>query len=93
MELEEYLQTAINFKTKKKKSSFDLTQNGSELARASKRGNFILRQELRDFKREFSIKCSITTNLLIFGLFMLVGIPIIIESKNLLKTQIEYQGW
>jgi hypothetical protein len=96
MEISEYLHGTPNmrqFNKSKTAADNDHHRNQSELSRANKRGNFILRQELRDYTVECSSKIAIIFNLLLFMLFMMFGVPIVLSSENILVTTVRYDIW
>jgi hypothetical protein len=55
-----------------------------------KRGNFILRQELKSFTPGCGPRTSIFCNLLVVLVFCLVGFPIIMLKKNIKEYKISY---
>lgn len=71
----------------------ELYRNHSELNRIKKRGNFILRQELKNLTIECSIKCSIICNTLMFFVFIIFAIPIIISSNSSIQISLDYTDW
>ena len=71
----------------------DVQRNQSEIARVKNRGNFILRQELKDRTPECTIKCSIIFNMIFFVIFLVFSFPIIISSKNSLEFSYDYTDW
>lgn len=59
----------------------------------TKRGNFIVRQELSSYTLECNAKCGMIFNMCLIILFLLVGIPIIILSNNTIEYEIPYTDW
>ena len=55
-----------------------------------KRGNFILRQELRKINPECSPKCGILVNSVLMVLLLSLGVTILIMSQNILEYKIPY---
>jgi hypothetical protein len=96
MEIAEYLNELGNMRTLNKSKlavNTEMMRNNSEYIRAKKRGNFILRQELKDYTIECTSKVSIFFNILLFLLFMVFGVPIVMSSENIMTTQVRYDRW
>jgi hypothetical protein len=58
-----------------------------------KRGNFILRQELRSYTPECNSRCGIIFNLVLLFVFLAAGIPIIYYSKQVVEYIEVYTDW
>ena len=57
------------------------------------RGNFILRQELRNINPGCSSKCAIFCNLILMLIFFVISIPNFYSFKNSLEFSIDYSSW
>jgi hypothetical protein len=75
------------------KSKEMLQRNTSEQLRVRKRGNFILRQELKNLTPEFSLKCSIICNVSMSIIFFIFAIPILTSAKNSIEYSVDYTNW
>ena len=58
-----------------------------------KRGNFLLRQELKNLTIECSPKCSIICNFSIFIIMIGLAIPILNSAKNTIRYNVDYTNW
>ncbi len=93
MELQDYFQQNANNLNKVVKTENELKRSNTELMKVKKRGNFILRQELKDYTPECNYKCSIFINVLFSIIFLSIGTPIILSSENILETKVQYDTW
>jgi hypothetical protein len=75
------------------KSDLENLKNLSEIARIKRRGNFILRQELKDYTPECNIKFSLLINSIMLILFIGCGIPILNSSSATRIQEIPYDKW
>ena len=57
------------------------------------RGNFILRQELRNFNPGCSAKCSFLFNFILMIIFSLILIPNFYSSRNTFEFSFDYSYW
>lgn len=64
-----------------------------EAQKVKNRGNFILRQELKNLTPYCNIKCSIIFNGLIFLFFMISSIIILSSTSKYSDYSIEYTNW
>lgn len=97
MEFSDFLENDIqsNFKaiSRSIRLEKDINRNESLTKKLKLRGNFILRQELKNLTPECSIKFSVFCNLVIFSLFISFGIPTITSSLNTNEFEIRYDDW
>jgi hypothetical protein len=70
-----------------------IIRNQSELARARKRGNFLLRQEIKSWTIECSTKVSLYLNLVLFLIFMFFGVYIAVIASNIIEVELKYDKW
>lgn len=73
--------------------SGSLIKNSSDLGHSKKRGNFILRQELKSLTIFCSFKVSLIFNLILFTIFNIIGIFIAVSSQNIKEIIIRYDDW
>jgi len=57
------------------------------------RGNFILRQELKNLSPGCSTKCAIICNLLLMIIFLIVSIPNLYSYNNSFEYIYNYTSW
>lgn len=94
MDLEEYLSCDPETRLLNKSLIANLTtlRNHSELQSIKKRGNWLLRQEIKDYTPECTPKFIFFFHL-IFGIICLgFGIPIAIKKKSS-YYEIQYDNW
>jgi hypothetical protein len=65
-------------------------QNSEEV---EKRGNFILRQELKTLTPDCNVKCSIICNLILMVVFFVFGGSIIGSANSVVEVVTEYTDW
>jgi hypothetical protein len=58
-----------------------------------KRGNFLLRQELKSYTPECNPTCGIIFNIVTLLVFAGLGVPMIIFSESVKEYQIDYTKW
>jgi hypothetical protein len=58
-----------------------------------KRGNFLLRQELRSYTPECNPTVGIIFNAIVTLIFLGLGFPMTILSEGMQEYQIDYTGW
>jgi hypothetical protein len=58
-----------------------------------KRGNFLLRQELKSYTPECNPTCGIIFNISIMFVFLALGIPIILFSEQIVEIKKDYTKW
>jgi hypothetical protein len=75
------------------KSDMENLKNLSEIARIKRRGNFVLRQELKDYTPECNIKFSLLFNSAMLLVFIGCGVPILNSSSTTLIQEIPYEKW
>ena len=56
----------------------------------SKRGNFILRQELKTLTPDCNIKCSVICNLILMVIFFVFGGCIVASSNSFIEIEKNY---
>ncbi len=95
MEWKEYIDnhSEILKSNQKVDNSEIIINNFSEIERTKKRGNFILRQDLKNLTIFCSLKVSVIFNLIFFMLFIILGIYIVLSSKNMTEKSINYNKW
>lgn len=96
MEITEYLNEMGNMRNLNKSKlavNTEMLRSNSEYIRAKRRGNFILRQELKDYTLECTSKVSIFINILLFLIFMVFGVPIVLSSENIMYIKVRYDRW
>jgi hypothetical protein len=64
-----------------------------EIIRIKNRGNFILRQELRDLTIECNFKTAICINVVFFIIMGIIGIPIYQSATNSFQDIHDYTEW
>jgi len=57
------------------------------------RGNFILRQELKNLSPGCSAKCAMICNLILMTIFIIVAIPNFYSYNNSFEYIFEYSDW
>jgi hypothetical protein len=65
----------------------------SEIDRSKKRGNFILRQELKNWTIKCSLRFSMIFNFILLFIFFSFGFYISVSSGKVTEYVIQYDGW
>jgi hypothetical protein len=71
-------------------------QNGSNLSikkEVKKRGNFIVRQELKSYTPECNPRCVIIFNSILILIFCAAGVPIVMFSQSEINYHFDYTDW
>jgi hypothetical protein len=95
MEWKEYINnhSTILKNSLKADTSEKISKNIPEKDLSTKRGNFILRQEIKSLTIFCSVKVSILINLFLFIIFISLGIYIIELSNNIKVSYLKYDNW
>lgn len=75
------------------RESRDRDKNISEIQKVKKRGNFILRQELKNLTPQCNIKFSLICNAILCLIFWIVGIPVLSSAGKSVSFEIPYTDW
>lgn len=82
---------------KEKNKQKSLVNSGSSSINSRKdprqRGNFLLRQELKDYTPACSPICGLIFNTVIVFIFCGIGIPILLFSNEEVTYSIDYTDW
>ena len=90
MELERSNFKNINRSYLKEKDTLNNQRANAEL---EPRGNFILRQELRNLSPSCSARCAIVCNLILMILFGIIAIPNFYSYNNSFEFSFDYSSW
>ena len=84
MNSDEEKENYYNFQYSKSHSS------GASMRSKIKRGNFILRQDLKSYTPEFNAKCGIIFNSFLFIIFLSIGVLITLYANQIIEHKILY---
>ncbi len=90
MELDQSNYKNINKSYIKEKDTLNNPRANVEL---EPRGNFILRQELKNLSPGCSAKCAIVCNLILLIIFAIVAIPNFYSYNNSFEYSFDYSAW
>ncbi len=71
----------------------DTLHNPKAIVELEPRGNFILRQELKNLSTGCSAKCAIICNLILMVIFAIVAIPNFYSFNNSFEYSFDYSMW